>query len=92
MIFTRALADELIPFSINFNEDGEISGLSRLLFQVWKIKENDDLIAVRQRLQISRPFAGDLQHAYLNELSGMIIHLHLGGHLPPLIAQSRQWW
>lgn len=79
LIFTRALADELIPFSINFNEDGEISGLSRMLFQVWKIKENDDLIAVRQRLQISRPFAGDLQHAYLNELSGMIIHLHLSG-------------
>ena len=79
LILTRALADELMPFTITFDEDGYIIDLSRLLRQLWGKKEGASLSDLHKQIRISRPFDGELKRAYLDELSGMIVHLHVDG-------------
>jgi class 3 adenylate cyclase len=68
-----------MPFTITLDTQGALLHLAPLLRKVWGLDSEEDLNALRERLCLSRPFAGRLQREWLDELTGMIIHLHLEG-------------
>jgi len=77
LAIARTLANDLIPFRLSFDESGQTVSASPLLMKIWNLKSDDDLKALANKIYMTRPFSGALRPEWLEELTGMIVHLHL---------------
>jgi two-component sensor histidine kinase len=69
--------DHLIPFHLQWDERGQLTGLSSRLRRYWAIDPARSIEGLD--VQIARPFRGPIQPRFFNELTGMALDVCLGG-------------